>query len=164
MPGRALHSARLFDQKMVVKQAHCGALHQRAGGRSGGRLVDEPLVGIDALPVAKILEEAAWVAGLAGDDGAFAWAGQIGFDAAGQHLNFVGVEQAAHADRTALLVCLDDIGRDGAGHAVGQVGVRVKGCDGHAGNAGNARNFLRERLILAQKLGEHRCPLGHIDI
>ncbi len=109
VPGRALPSARLLHQHVVVVQANLSCAHQLPGDGGGLRAPDELLVLGYPLPVAEVLDEAAGVVVAAGNERPLAGLGQVAFDAALDQRHLVGREGAAHSDGAVAAEVLDQI-------------------------------------------------------
>lgn len=107
MPAAARASGEMRPWVVVVVQPHGVRAHEPLRQLRERRLEDEAAEGVDLLPVAEVLEEAARVVGPARDLGARAGRGEVGLDAVAQQRELVGREQLADADRAVALELRD---------------------------------------------------------
>ncbi|MNT06917.1 hypothetical protein D3C72_1416030 [compost metagenome] len=127
VPRRALARAGLLHEQVVVVQAHGVGAHEPLREWRQRRLPDEAAEGVDLLPVAEVLEEAARVVGPARDLGARAGRRQVRLDAALQQREFVGREQLADADRAVAL----ELRHQRVVHAFAHAALQVGSIEGH---------------------------------
>src|SRR5436190_21893292 len=99
VPGRLLPCTGFLDEHVVVKEAHLRRAHQLACDRGRRRLTDELLELGDALPVAKVLEEAPRIVRARCDERPLARLREVALDPALDERDLLGRERTADADR-----------------------------------------------------------------
>ena len=109
MPRRALPGLGLLDEEVVVIEPGVVGLHEISGDLGRGRRTDEALVFGDALPIAKILDEAAAVRLLARDSNEWSRVGEVAVDSRADELDLLGCEASSDDDGPVPGVVGDDL-------------------------------------------------------